>query len=174
MTSPNPYIFFPCVLLVLVGLGLAHLLLHLGEDSRAGESNAAPALEAEDVALEEDAEEDTEDLPSGGDSSADQRVEVGNGEEDEGLARSRAEGELDNLAHDLGVGGAVSRSRREFTEGTRDDNSSESHEEVSPEHEVIGLWLDSDGSSLRLQFLLNAAGDAVAHKGQHDEGNTED
>mmetsp|Transcript_34833 Transcript_34833/g.81350 ORF Transcript_34833/g.81350 Transcript_34833/m.81350 type:complete len:200 (+) Transcript_34833:63-662(+) len=126
------------VLLALVALLLWN---ELACNAHGADDDAGPVQGGELVAFEENRKEHREDLPCGGDARHLQGAEVGDGEEDEGLARCRARCE----EQDLGQDGRVLHDEAVASEGLPsdggDNHRDQHHVEVGPEHEVVGLGL---------------------------------
>ena len=115
-------------------LGLSsHLRRHLRKDATARQSNTRPSSNGKRVSLQEDAQQHRENLTCRRHRRQDERVEVGNGVEDEALPDGRADGELDDLCVNLWVGRVERQSGPDLAQSCRDDHGGDAHVEVRPE-----------------------------------------
>lgn len=120
------------------------------------------------MSLEEDREENAEDLARRGDRAENQRVKVGDRVKDEGLPHGAAHGKSRNLAHDLGVGHQKGTPGGDLTESAGNDYGRQAHKEVRPEHEIVGLGLDTDLGGFCFESFLESRGDAIENEGHDD------
>ena len=83
---------------------MAALVLQFGQNACRRQPNANPPLRADGVSVKENGQKDTEHFSGGGHSCADQRIEVGNGVENEALSDRGANREVQNLLQDHRIG----------------------------------------------------------------------
>ncbi len=141
--------------------------LELGQYSADRKTNSGPSREGEGVSLEEDGQQDTENLARRGDRRKNEGIKVGNRVKDKGLPDSGTDGKSSNLAKDLGIGNQIGDTGGHLAEDAGNDNGSDAHEEIRPEHKVVRLGLDANLCGLRLEAFLESRRDAIEGQ-RHD------
>ena len=143
----------------------AHFRLEFTENPSTRERNTGPTSEGQGVSFQKDGQENGKDFARRSHRTEDQRIEIGNGIKDETLSDGTANGKLDNIGHDFGVGRTKAETGLHFAESQGNDGRREAHEQVGPKHEIVRFRFDADLGRFRFETLLETGRDTVQDEG---------